>query len=139
LPHLWDDADQAHGALQLDLEVLFSSAAMRRDRLAPQLISASNARHLYWTVAQMVTHHASGGCNLRAGDLIGTGTITADADGSGSLLELCSGGTQPFALANGERRTYLVDGDEITLRARAHRPGYASIGFGECRGAVVAA
>ncbi len=73
----------------------------------------------------------------RTGDLLGSGTISADADGSGSLLELSKGGTQPIRLANGERRTFLLDGDEIIFKARAERPGFASIGFGECRGTVV--
>jgi fumarylacetoacetase len=138
LPYLWDESDQAHGALDLDLEVYLSTETMRRTGLGPERISLSNSRHLYWTVAQMLTHHASGGCNLRAGDLFGSGTISAE-DGYGSLLELSKGGTQPLRLANGERRTFLLDGDEIILKACAHRPGFASIGFGECRGTVVAA
>lgn len=73
-----------------------------------------------------------------AGDLLGSGTISADEDGSGSLLELSNDGTQPIRLANGERRTFLLDGDEIILKARAQRPGFASIGFGECRGIIAA-
>jgi fumarylacetoacetase len=80
----------------------------------------------------------SGGCNLRPGDLIGSGTISDDTGGSGSLLELAKGGAQPIELASGERRTFLLDGDEIVLKAHAHRPGFASIGFGECRGTVIA-
>jgi fumarylacetoacetase len=138
LPHLWDESDQARGALDLDLEVHLCTETMRRTGAGPERISLSNSRHLYWTVAQMLTHHTSGGCNLRAGDLLGSGTISAE-DGPGSLLELSKGGTQPFELANGERRTFLLDGDEIILKACAHRPGFASIGFGECRGTVVAA
>jgi fumarylacetoacetase len=137
LPYLWDESDQAHGSLDLDLEVYLGTETMRRDGMGPERISLSNSRHLYWTVAQMLTHHASGGCNLRAGDLFGSGTISAE-DGYGSLLELSKGGTEPLQLANGERRTFLLDGDEIILKARAHRAGFASIGFGECRGTVVA-
>jgi fumarylacetoacetase len=138
LPYLWDESDQAHGALDLDLEVRLSTETMRRSGAAPERITLSNSRHLYWTTAQMLAHHASGGCNLRAGDLFGSGTISSE-DGSGSLLELSKGGTQPVHLSNGERRTFLVDGDEVIITARAHRPGFASIGFGECRGTIVAA
>ena len=139
LSYLWDDSDQSSGALGIDLEVLLRTDAMRRSGRDPQRITRSNSRHLYWTAAQMLTHHTSGGCNLRAGDLFGSGTVSAeDAGGSGSLLELCTGGAQPIHLANGESRTFLLDGDEIILRANAHRPGFASIGFGECRGIVVA-
>jgi fumarylacetoacetase len=139
LEYLWDEADQAGGALQIDLEVYLTTEAMRRSRTHPERITVSNARHLYWTVAQMLAHHTGGGCNLRAGDLLGSGTITADVNGQGSLLELSHGGARPLELPGGERRTYLLDGDEVMLKAHAHRPGFASIGFGDCRGTVVAA
>jgi fumarylacetoacetase len=86
----------------------------------------------------MLSHHTSGGCNLRAGDLLGSGTISNAGDGRGSLLELSNGGADPILLSNGERRTFLLDGDEIIIKARAQRPGFASIGFGECRGIVAA-
>jgi fumarylacetoacetase len=138
LPYLWDESDQAHGAFDLDLEVRLSTETMRRSGAAAERITLSNARHLYWTTAQMVAHHTSGGCNLRAGDLFGSGTISSE-DGRGSLLELSKGGTQPVQLSNGERRTFLSDGDEVIITARAHRPGFASIGFGECRGIIIAA
>ncbi|HWJ35487.1 MAG TPA: fumarylacetoacetase [Steroidobacteraceae bacterium] len=137
LPYLWDESDQAHGALDLDLEVKLRTETMRRDGVEPQRITLSNSRHLYWTAAQMFAHHTSGGCNLRAGDLFGSGTISSE-DAGGSLLELNKGGTQPLLLSNGERRTFLLDGDEITMTARAHRPGFATIGFGECRATIVA-
>ena len=138
LPYLWDDTDQAQGALDIDLEVRLSTAAMRRDGLAPERITVSNSRHLYWTAAQMLTHHTSGGCNLRAGDLFGSGTISSP-DSGGSLLELSGGGNQPLQLSNGEQRTFLLDGDEVLLTATARRAGLAPIGFGECRGIVAAA
>ncbi len=138
LPYLWSDADQASGALKLDLDVLIQTAAMRDAGLAPQVLSRSEARHMYWTFAQIVAHHASGGCNLQTGDLIGTGTLSGDRPGSeGSLLELSAGGKKPVSLDNGEERTFLIDGDEIILRARAEKPGFAPIGFGDCRGKVV--
>jgi fumarylacetoacetase len=139
LPHLWDDSDQAHGAIDLDLEVCLSTETMRRSGSEPLRLTAANTQHLYWTAAQMLTHHTSGGCNLRAGDLLGSGTISNAGGGRGSLLELSKGGADPVLLSNGERRTFLLDGDEIIIKARAHRPGFASIGFGECRGIVAAA
>ena len=103
-------------------------------------ISAGSATNMYWTVAQIVTHHASGGCNLQPGDLLGTGTISAPEDtGFGSLLEISRGGKQPLTLPTGETRSFLADGDELTLSARASAEGFASIGFGRCSGVVLAA
>jgi fumarylacetoacetase len=137
LPHLFSESDQAEGALKIEVEVLLSSPAMRGRGLAPQRITGSHAEDLYWTPAQLVAHHASNGCNLRAGDLLGTGTISSRAaDGCGSLLELTFGGRKPLTLSSGETRTFLQDGDEVTLRARASREGYVPIGFGECRAVV---
>ena len=138
LPHLWDESDQARGAIDLDLEVSLSTEALRSSGSEPLRITEANARHLYWTAAQMLSHHTSGGCDLRAGDLLGSGTISSPGDGRGSLLELSKGGSDPIVLSNGERRTFLLDGDEVIIKARAHRPGFASIGFGECRGIVAA-
>jgi fumarylacetoacetase len=138
LPYLWDEGDQAHGALDLQLEVTLSSSLMLERGLPPAGLSLSNARHLYWTPAQMLAHHASNGCALRPGDLFGTGTISAPtADGLGSLLEMSEGGRKPITLPSGESRTFLEDGDEITFNARAERSGFVSIGFGECRGRVL--
>jgi fumarylacetoacetase len=137
LPYLWDEADQAHGALSIDLEVHLSSANMRADGEAAARLSKGGATNMYWTVAQIVTHHASNGCNLSPGDLIGTGTISApEHDGFGSLLELSRGGAEPIAIPGGERR-FLEDGDEVTLSAHATAPGRIAIGFGPCKGMVV--
>jgi len=103
-----------------------------------RIIAATNADALYWTVAQMVAHHSCGGCNLRAGDLFGTGTISgADPQAAGSLIELTMGGKQPLTLANGETRTFLQPGDRLRIAARASRPGAASIGFGDCSGEIL--
>ena len=94
---------------------------------------------MYWSAAQIVTHHSANGCNLQPGDLIGTGNLsTADDEGLGSLLEISQGGKQPVQLASGETRTFLENGDEITLRAWCERDGAVRIGFGECVGRVVA-
>jgi len=137
LPYLLDPADQAGGGLDLELEVLLLTPAMRGVGLPPHRIAVSNARHMYWTAAQMVAHHTCGGCDLRPGDLLGTGTISGpDAGSCGSILEASLGGQQPVVLGNGEERRFLEDGDEVLLRARATRDGYASIGFGECRGTI---
>jgi fumarylacetoacetase len=107
--------------------------------MPPHRMSASNTLDLYWTAAQMVAHHTCNGCNLEAGDLFGSGTISgATRDGWGSLNELSEAGERANTLSSGESRTFLEDGDEAILRARASRAGYATIGFGECRGRVVA-
>jgi fumarylacetoacetase len=140
LDYLWDSADQARGALDLELEVLLMTPGLREKGMAPHRLSIGSARALYWTPAQLLAHHASGGCNLQPGDLLGTGTISAASeDGFGSLLEITRGGKQPVQLPSGETRRFLEDGDEVVLRARARREGFASIGFGECRGTVTPA
>ncbi len=132
LPYLLDAADQQVGALGMALEVLLLTPSARQ----PHRLSAGNA-DLYWTPAQMLAHQASNGCNLRPGDLLGSGTISSPTPvGLGSLLEITQGGRRPVALADGETRTFLEDGDEIILRGRAHAEGRVSIGFGECRGVV---
>ena len=138
MEYLLHAADQRSGALDLGLEVRLNTSGLREKSLPPQLLSSSNARNLYWTVAQMVAHHSCNGCNLRPGDLFGSGTISGTApDSYGSLLELTNGGRQPLTLASGETRRFLEDGDEIMLLARAKRDGAAPIGFGACRGTVL--
>ena len=140
LPYLLDSADQAGGALDIVLEVFLLTSAMQTKGLKPHRLSAGNARDLYWTVSQLVTHHTSGGCNLRAGDIFGTGTISGTAaDSLGSLLEISAGGRQPITLPSGESRRFLEDGDTVIMRAHCRHEGFASIGFGECRGTIVAA
>ncbi len=134
LPYLWDEADQRAGSLALTLEVFIRTAAMREAGAAPHRLSHGPATSLYWTPAQLLAHHASNGCNLRPGDLLGTGTIsTAERAGFGSLMELSDGGRNPIALPGGETRTFLAPGDEIVMRATAAATGYRSIGFGDCR------
>ena len=140
LAYLWDAADQRGGGLDISLEVLLLTPGLRERGLAAHRLTRSSARHLYWTVAQMVAHHTGGGCNLQPGDLFGSGTISAPSeDGFGSLLEITNGGRQPLALASGETRRFLEDGDEIILRGWCEAPGAARIGFGDCRGTVVPA
>ena len=140
LPYLLDKRDQNAGAFDIELEVLLTTASMREQNLPAHRLTLSNTEHMYWTVAQMVAHHSVNGCQLQAGDLFGSGTLSGPQPGQfGSLLEITEGGKKPIELASGEVRKFLEDGDEIILRARCSREGFASIGFGECRGTVVAA
>jgi len=140
LPYLWHDSDQAQGAYALTLEVSIASARMRDQGLGSHRLSRAAASNMYWTLAQMIAHHTASGCNLRPGDLLGTGTISGPTDdGLGSLMELSRGGRTPITLPTGETRSFLEDGDEVVFTARAQAEGFAPIGFGECRGVVVAA
>lgn len=138
LPYLYSEDDQAHGGIDLILEVLLSSTKMREAGLAPQRLSQSNLRDLYWTSAQMLTHHASNGCNLRPGDLFASGTVSGAGETErGCLLELTARGSLPIELTTGETRRFLEDGDEVFFRGYCEREGYTRIGFGECRGVVL--
>jgi fumarylacetoacetase len=140
LATLLDKNDQAAGAFDIALDLLIETEAMRKAGLAPHRLATSNARHLYWTAAQMIAHHASNGCNLRPGDLLGSGTISAPGrEGCGSLLELTRGGKEPVALPGGETRRFLEDGDEVIMRATCRREGFAPIGFGDCRARLLPA
>ncbi len=140
LPYLQSPQDQQRGGIDLHVEVWLATAGMRASGTAPVRVSRGNLRDLYWTLAQMLTHHASNGCNLRPGDLLATGTISGPASDSwGCLLEKTRRGAEPLALPNGEQRTFLVDGDEVILRAFCERDGSPRIGFGECRGMVLPA
>ena len=141
LPYLDDRADREQGALAIALEVTLTTERMRAQGIPAHLLSrGSAAAAMYWSAAQIVTHHASNGCNLQPGDLIGTGTLSTDRDdGLGSLMEISQGGKQPVELASGETRSFLDDGDEVTLRAWCEREGAVRIGLGECVGRVLAA
>jgi fumarylacetoacetase len=139
LPYL-DDPNSGSGALAIELEVSLSTEAMRAAGLPPHPLSrGSAAAAMYWSAAQIVAHHSSNGCNLQAGDLIGTGTLSTDSDdGLGSLIEISRGGKQPIELPGGETRSFLEDGDEVILRAWCERDGAVRIGLGECSGRVLA-
>ena len=140
LPYLRDRQDQVEGGLDLAMEAYLLTPRMREAKQAPTRVSASNFRHMYWTLPQMLTHHASNGCNLLPGDLIGSGTVSGPTDDSRCCLaELSIRGTVAVPLPNGETRRYLEDGDEVVFRARAMRDGHAAIGFGECRGRIAPA
>ena len=140
LPHLASARDAASGAFAITLEVSLSSAAMRTAGADPLVVSVSEFANMYWTVAQMVTHHASNGCNLLPGDLLGSGTVSGVMKQSrGCLLERTWRGTEPLQLPTGETRAFLEDGDEVIVRGFCERAGARRIGFGECRGVVLPA
>jgi fumarylacetoacetase len=140
LPYLANAADQAEGALNITLEVLLSTPAMRTAGEAPFRLSRGNTQHAYWTMAQLVAHHSSNGCDLSPGDLFGSGTLSGPTpDSLGSLMELTSNGHAPITLPNGETRRFLEDGDEIHLQARAEALGAVTIGFGPCSAIVLPA
>lgn len=134
LPHLGDAADQTSAAPDLEFEAFLLTDAMRGAGTAPHRLSRAGGDVLYWTVAQMVAHHTSNGCNLQPGDLFGRGTLSGTGPGTaGCLLESTFAGRDAFMLPNGETRLYLEDGDEVIFRAHGHRADFAPIGFGECR------
>lgn len=138
LPYLDSDRDRAEGGVAVQLEVWLSTAKMRTEKIAPVRLSHAGFEHMYWTLAQMLTHHASNGCNLRTGDLLASGTVSGpEKDARGCLLELTSRGTEPLTLPTGETRTFLENGDEVILRGHAEREGARRIGLGECRGTIV--
>jgi len=140
LPYLFDPSDQEHGGLDLHLEVSLLSPKMREQGASPLVLGRSNFRDMYWTMAQMLTHHASNGCNLRPGDLLASGTVSgADKAASGSLLELTSRGKDPVTLPTGEQRKFLEDGDQVILRGFCEREGFRRIGLGTCSGVILPA
>jgi len=130
---LWHLETAANGAFRIMLEVWLRSPKMKK----PVNVSNSDFSTMYWTLAQMLTHHASNGCPLRPGDLIGSGTVSGpEKQNRGCLLEMTRRGTEPLELPEGEVRTFLEDGDEVTLRGWCEAPGYRRIGLGECRGVI---
>jgi fumarylacetoacetase len=141
LPYLLDQSDQESGGLGIELEVGLQTARMREAGLPPHLLSQGEAvSAMYWSAAQIVAHHSSNGCNLQAGDLIGTGTLSTAAEtGLGSLLEISKGGKAPIELPGGETRSFLEDGDELVFWANCYAENAVPIGFGTCVGRVLPA
>jgi fumarylacetoacetase len=138
LPYLTSRENEQAGGLDVMLDVFISSAAMRERGDAPMRVSSGNFSSMYWTLAQLVTHHASNGCNLQPGDLLASGTISGETrESRGCLLERTWRGTEPLTLPSGEMRRFLEDGDEVIMRAYCERDGQQRIGFGECRGIVL--
>ena len=140
LPYLSSPENSERGAIDMSLELHLSSERMRELGLEPVVLARCNSRDLYWTPAQMLTHHASNGCSLQPGDLIASGTVSGpDAGSMGCLLEITRRGADPIDLPSGEKRAFLEDGDEVILRGFCEREGYVRIGLGECRGVVLPA
>ena len=140
LPYLQDDDDASRGGVELSLEVFLRTRSMRERGTTPTRLSRARFADMYWTMAQMLVHHASNGCNLRPGDLLASGTVSGpEKSARGCMLELTWRGSEPLSLPDGETRTFLEDGDELILRGECLRPGYVRIGFGECRGTILPA
>jgi fumarylacetoacetase len=138
LPYLSSITNEEMGGIEVKVEVFLCSAQMRDQGLDPVRLSQNSFLNMYWTVAQMVTHHTSNGCNLRTGDLLGSGTVSGpQSDALGCLLEITRSGA--VQLPTGESRRFLLDGDEVIFRGYCARDGYRRIGFGECRGTIVPA
>jgi fumarylacetoacetase len=140
LAYLFESDDQQYGGVDLNLEVSLQSERMRQTGVDPVVLGRSNFRDLYWTMAQIVTHHASNGCNLEPGDLLASGTVSGEeASARGCLLELTARGQNPITLPTGEQRKFLEDGDKVILRGFCEKGGFRRIGFGECSGTVLPA
>jgi fumarylacetoacetase len=134
LPYLFDERDQAEGGFDIELEMHLKTPKSQAR------LSRSSFRDSYWTLAQIVAHQTSNGCNLQAGDLLGSGTLSgATPEALGSMMELTQAGKNPLLLPGGETRSFLEDGDEVTQRGRCARAGYATIGFGEASGKILPA
>ncbi|ELS05002.1 fumarylacetoacetate hydrolase [Xenococcus sp. PCC 7305] len=137
LKYLSSLLDAQLGGINLTVEVLLSSAQMREQEMLPVSLSKASFQQMYWTIAQMLTHHTSNGCNLRSGDLLASGTVSGAESGSqGSLLEITKRGSQPIKLPTDEMRSFLEDGDRVILRGYCEQKGFARVGFGECRGEI---
>ncbi len=147
-PQPLDYLDSKHnresGGIDITLEVLIASKQMRDKGIAPVRVSVGSFKHMYWTFAQMLTHHASNGCNMEAGDLIASGTVSGpEKESRGCLLEMTWDGPgkprKPIELPTGETRTFLEDHDEVILKGWCEREGYRRIGFGVCDGVILPA
>jgi fumarylacetoacetase len=137
LPHLDDPIDRASGGLMLRFTASLSTLASRKAGMPPMCISTTSAQAMHWTFGQMIAHHTANGCNLRSGDLLGSGTLSGQEDSERACMtELTYAGAEPLTLSNGESRGWLENGDEIHLAGRADAPGFVSIGFGPCIGRV---
>ncbi|HEU4880293.1 MAG TPA: fumarylacetoacetase, partial [Gemmatimonadaceae bacterium] len=132
--------DSEQGGIAATLEVLLLTEKMKREGIAPARLSHASFTDMYWTVGQMLAHHASNGCNMRPGDLLASGTVSGESeDARGCLLELTWRGTKPVTLPTGEERRFLQDGDEVIMKGYLEAEGRPRIGFGECRGTILSA
>jgi len=137
LPYLQSEENETNGGIDINLEVLIQTKRMREENVEPVRLSKGNFKDMYWTIAQLITHHTSNGCNLQTGDLLASGTVSGkEKSERGCLLELTWRGAEPIQLPNGETRKFLEDGDEIIMRGYCEREGFRRIGFGKCRGII---
>jgi fumarylacetoacetase len=137
LPYLDDPRNREIGAIDIQLEALIETSRMREAGLPPRQLSLTSFRHSYWTIAQLIAHHTVNGCDLRPGDLLGTGTQSGPTPAeAGSLSELTVGGSKPIPILDSEHRAFLEDGDAVIFRAWCEKPGATRIGFGELMGQV---
>ena len=137
LPYLSHPANQQAGGIDLHLQISIASADMRARKIAPHILARTNLKYAYWTMAQLITHHASNGCQLRPGDLLGSGTMSGpDPAEAGSLLELTRGGKEAIALPSGEIRRFIEDGDAIEITGFCQNASAVRIGLGRCRAVV---
>lgn len=140
LEYLSSEQNSRAGGFDIELSVLLETQQSRQQKFAPMPLSQSNFKYSYWTAAQLITHHSVNGCNLKPGDLLGSGTQSGpESAEAGSLLELSQGGKQVLELPSGEQRTFLEDGDTVILRAWCEKANARRIGFGEARGSVLPA
>lgn len=140
LDYLSSEGNEKFGGLDINLEVYIQTDKMRTENIEPHLLSRSYTKDLYWTIGQMLTHHASNGCNLQTGDLMATGTVSGkEKHERGCMLELTWRGKEPIDLPSGEQRRFLEDGDEIIMKGYCEREGFRRIGLGECRGRILPA
>ncbi len=140
LPYLSSDTNSQMGGLDINLDVLIQTEKMKSSNLPAQSLATSNMKYSYWTVAQMVTHHTVGGCNLQSGDLMASGTMSGpDAHQACAMIELTKGGKEPIKLQSGEERTFLEDGDTIIITGQCNRDGAVGIGFGSSLGTILPA
>ena len=138
LPYLSSDREEANCVIDMHLDVSVQSAKMKVEGVPPKRLGQSNFKYSYWTPAQMVAHHTLNGCNLRPGDLFGSGTMLGPGpDQTGALIEVTKGGELPVQLSNTESRRFLEDGDTVFLSAWCEKDGYRTIGFGECNGTII--
>src|SRR5690606_31884754 len=138
MPYLSSDKNKQAGAFDVQLQVLLTTQQSRASGAEPAVLANSNFKEAYWSIAQMITHHTVNGCNLQAGDLLGTGTLSGPETGQeGSLLELNQGGKKPIDLPWGEQRIFLQDHDEVIIRAQCQKSGYPTISLGQCAGTVL--
>lgn len=138
LPYLASDRVAHNGAFDIRLDVAIETQEMRRAGLPPAVVASTSYKHAYWAMAHLVAHHTVNGCEMRPGDLLGTGTVSGPTIGEeGALLESTAGGKKLISLGNGETRTFLENGDAVVMRGWCEREGFVRIGLGEAVGTVM--